>query len=83
MGMLRDGHGTVIRLSGFDGPELSEPVGMDATRHLRMLIAEKEVRIEQVGTSYDGVVAEVWLDGESVNKVMGWYLAGLEFSRQS
>ena len=71
-------HGTFDRLSGFDAPDLDEPSGEEAAVHLRKLIAEREVRIKQVETSYDRVVAELWIDGDSVNKEMGWYLAELD-----
>lgn len=67
-------HGVRVRLAGFDAPELGEPGGKEAAEHLRKMILEKEVRIDQVGTSYDRVVAEVYLDGESVNNEMGYYL---------
>ena len=71
-------HGTLVRLSRFDAPELDEPGGEEVAAHLRQLITERKVRIKQVGTSYGRVVEEVWLDGESVNKAMGWFLAELD-----
>ena len=63
--------GKFVRLSRFDAPELREVGGKEMAAHLRQLIAGKDVRIEQVGTSYGRLVAEVWLDDESVVRALG------------
>lgn len=63
--------GTAVPLSGFDASELDQTDGQETAEYLGQLIAERNVRIKQVRTSYGRVVAEVWLDGESVVRALG------------
>lgn len=72
-----DGHtsdtrrGTILRFNGFDTPELSEPYGLEAMEHLRQMIAEGEVKIDQFAEDhYQHLIAEVWFGDESVNYAM-------------
>ena len=59
-----------VRLADFNAAELGEVGGARATDILKRLIEGKIVGIEQVGISYDRLVAEVTINGKSVNEFM-------------
>jgi len=59
-----------IRLANVCAPDEGEEGYERAKRVLENLILGKEIVYEQVGTSYDRIVAEVWIDGTSVNAYM-------------
>ena len=59
-----------IRIKGIDTPEKGKPGYDEAKRFLSNLILNKEIVYEQVGTSYDRIVAEVWQANINVNNVM-------------
>ena len=59
-----------IRLARVNAPEINTPRGIKAKRKLEELILGKTVSYEQVGTSYDRLVAEVWVTGKNVNNIM-------------
>lgn len=59
-----------IRLARYDSPEEGKPGYYEAKRLLTHLILGKEIVYEQVSTSDDRVVAEVWQAGKNVNDIM-------------
>jgi endonuclease YncB( thermonuclease family) len=59
-----------IRLARYDAPEEGKPNYDKAKQLLSSLILNKEIVYEQVGTSYDRIVAEVWQDGRNVSDFM-------------
>jgi micrococcal nuclease len=59
-----------IRLARYDAPEEGEPNYDKAKQLLSSLILNKEIVYEQVGTSYDRKVAEVWQGGKNINDIM-------------
>lgn len=59
-----------IRLATVCAPALQKPGGTAAKRSLEGLILGKEITYQQVGTSYNRIVAEVWLGNLSVNDYM-------------
>jgi endonuclease YncB( thermonuclease family) len=59
-----------IRLARYDAPEKGKPSYDEAKRFLSNLILDKEIVYEQVGTSYDRIVAEVWQANANVNNIM-------------
>jgi hypothetical protein len=63
---LQDG----IRLADVCAPKLNEAGGLDARKLLEDLILNKYVVFEKVSMSFDQVVADVWVDGNSVNECM-------------
>ena len=59
-----------IRLADVCAPDKGE-IGYDKAKNiLENLILDKNIVYEQVGTSYDRIVAEVWIDDLSVNAYM-------------
>ena len=68
--------GKRVRLANVNAPEVGKPGADEATAKLRELIDEKNVRINPVGTSYGRVVADVTVDGKSVNDAMNKFLNG-------
>lgn len=59
-----------VRLANVYAPERRRPGAAAATNALRSLIGGKIVRIQTIGRSYGRAVAEVWIDGRSVNAIM-------------
>lgn len=59
-----------IRLARVYAPEINTPKGVIAKRKLEEFILRKTISYEQVGTSYDRLVAEVWLNGYNINDIM-------------
>ena len=59
-----------IRLANVCAPEAGQPEYAMAKRSLEKLILHKSIVYEQLGSSYGRIVAEVWLDGMSVNAYM-------------
>jgi endonuclease YncB( thermonuclease family) len=59
-----------IRLARYDAPEEGSPNYAKAKQLLSSLILNKEIVYEQVGTSYDRKVAEVWQGGRNINDIM-------------
>ncbi len=59
-----------IRLARYDAPEKGKPGYDEATRLLCSLILNKEIIYEQVSTSYDRIVADVWQAGKNINDFM-------------
>ena len=68
--------GQRIRLAGVDAPEKGKPGSAEATQKLESLVGNKNVLVDPVGTSYGRIVADVEIDGKSVNKSMQRYLEG-------
>ena len=66
-----------IRLARVYAPEINTPKGIAAKRKLAELILRKTISYEQVGTSYDRLVAEVWLNGYNINSMMIRFLDNL------
>ncbi len=59
-----------IRLARYDAPEEGKPDYTKAKQLLSKLILDKSIAYEQVGTSYDRIVAEVWQDGTNISNIM-------------
>ena len=59
-----------IRLARYDAPEEGKPNYAEAKRFLSSYILNREIEYEQVGTSYDRIVAEVWQGGKNINDIM-------------
>ena len=59
-----------IRLARVYAPELNTTNGSKAKKKLENLILRKDIVYEQVGSSYDRIVAEVWHKGININDVM-------------
>jgi len=59
-----------IRLATVCTPDKGEAGFTKAKNTLERLILNKSIRYEQVGTSYNRIVAEVTVDGMSVNHYM-------------
>ena len=67
--------GNVIRLANVNAPETNEVGGAAATAELRRLIGGKSVLINQVAIGpYGRIIAEVSVDGISVNRAMNMFL---------
>lgn len=62
-----------IRLAGVNCPELGKYGGQKATAILADLIEGKTITYEPVGRSYGRIVANVWVNGRSVNNAMRRY----------
>lgn len=64
--------GTKIRLNDVWAPEASQYGGQLATTRLKNLVDGKSVKIQELYSSYDRVVSEVWRnsDGLHVNQAM-------------
>lgn len=59
-----------VRLARVRAPEKNTMAGVRAKNVLRGLIGGKVVAINPVGTSYNRIVAEVFLYGRNINDVM-------------
>ena len=59
-----------VRLANVCAPVLGEPGFLKAKITLENLILGEEVVYEQVGTSYNRLVAEVWIGSTQVNSYM-------------
>lgn len=59
-----------VRLARVNAPEMGSPGGDRARQTLSAKILGQIVDIDPVGTSFDRIVAEVWLNGENVNDYM-------------
>lgn len=59
-----------IRLARYDAPEEGKPNYAEAKQLLSSLILNKEIVYEQVGTSYNRIIAEVWQGGKNINDIM-------------
>ena len=59
-----------IRLARVNAPELETFRGAEAKNILSNLILKKGIGYEQVGISYNRIVAEVWLGSLNVNDYM-------------
>jgi len=59
-----------IQLARFNAPEEDKPNYARAKKLLSSLILHKEIVYEQTGTSYNRIVAEVWLADVNINDVM-------------
>jgi len=59
-----------IRLANVCAPEKGTSGFLEAKSILEKIILNKSIVYEQVSTSYDRIVAEVWVDGMSVNAYM-------------
>ena len=59
-----------IRLARYNAPEKGKPGYAGANRLLSNLILNKEIVYEQVGSSHDRIVTEVWQANISINDVM-------------
>lgn len=60
-----------VRLAGVDAPEKGKPGGKAATNALRKMIAGEKVVVKPVARDrYGRTVANVTLNGKSVNKAM-------------
>ena len=67
---FRTAMGNWIRLADVCAPKGETQEGAKATRILSDLILGKDIVYEQVGTSYGRMVAEVVVEGMSVNEYM-------------
>ena len=68
--------GQRVRLADVDAPEKGKPGSAKATEKLESLVGNKNVIVDPVGTSYGRIVADVEVDGQSVNKSMQRHLKG-------
>lgn len=59
-----------IRLANVCAPDAGEPEFNKAKNTLERLILNRTIEYNQVGTSYNRIVAEVTVDGMSVNHYM-------------
>ena len=59
-----------IRLARYDAPEEGKPNFEEAKQLLSNFILNKEIEYEQVGMSYNRIVAEVWQANININDVM-------------
>ena len=59
-----------IRLARYDAVEEGEPNFEKAKELLASLILNKEIVYNQVSTSYNRIVAEVWQEGNNINDIM-------------
>ena len=62
--------GDWIRLANVCAPDYGEDGYAEAKNMLSNLILNKEIAYELVGTSYNRIVAEVWVEGINVNEYM-------------
>lgn len=62
--------GMRVRLAGADAPEFDDTLSDAATAELRRLIDGKEVAIDMVGLVTGRVIANVSVQGKSVDKAM-------------
>ena len=64
------GSGKWIRLSGVNCPELGKYGSQKAKVILAQLVEGKPITYQPVSKSYGRIVANVWVDGKSVNNAM-------------
>lgn len=63
--------GRIIRLSGIDAPEITQPYGIESRDLLGKLIRKKTIRIETRGTDrYGRTVGEIFVGNKSINRSM-------------
>ena len=62
--------GDWIRLANVCAPDYGEDGYVEAKSILSNLILNKEIAYEPVGTSYNRIVVEVWIEGINVNEYM-------------
>lgn len=68
--VLRDGNKTKVRLSNIDAPELDQAFGKESRAALANLVLKKQVHVDtQAIDSYGRLIAELKLDGKSVNEL--------------
>jgi len=68
-------HGNIrIRLAGVNAAELGDPYSRMATDKLKELILNKTIHYEEVGRSFDRIVANVWVNSTNVNEAMKDYI---------
>lgn len=66
-----DDETTRIRMQGIDAPETDQPMSDDAVAMLERLLGDAEVQLQPAGqTSYNRIVARVYVDGVDVNAQM-------------
>ena len=65
-----------IRLADVYAPELGNPGSVAATRELHRLVSGRTVVVFERGMSYGRVVADVTVNGSSVNNHMQNFLRG-------
>ncbi len=76
--VLRDGKKIKVRLANIDAPELNQEFGKESRQALADRVLKKQVRVNsQAVDSYGRMIAEIKLDGQSVNeeqvrKGMAW-----------
>ena len=68
--------GVELRLANVNAPEIGSPGAMEAQRYLHHLVFGRLVVFNVVARSYDRFVAEVWLNGVSINEAMRRFLRG-------
>ena len=66
--------GQRVRLAGVDAPEKGKRGSVKATEKLKSLIVKKDIIVDPIGISYGRIVADVKVDGKSVNKSMQRHL---------
>ena len=66
--------GQRVRLAGVDAPEKGKRGSVKATEKLKSLIVKKDIIVDPIGISYGRIVADVEVDGKSVNKSMQRHL---------
>ena len=69
--------GQRVRLANVNAPEVGKPGADEATAKLHELVYGKNVRINPVDTNYGEVVANVTIEGESVNSTMRTFISPL------
>ncbi len=63
--------GRMIRLSGIDAPEITQPYGIESRDFLRKLTRRKAIRIETHGEDrYGRIIGEVFVGRKSNNRSM-------------
>ncbi len=67
--VLRDGKKIKVRLAHIDAPESEQEFGRESRQALADLVLKKQVRVKsQAVDSYGRLIAELSLDGQSVNE---------------
>ena len=59
-----------IRLANVFAPEEGEPGAEEAKKTLKRLVQSRFIDYKPLGTSGDMIIAEVYVDGESINQKM-------------
>jgi len=79
--VLRDGKKIKVRLANIDAPESAQEFGKESRQALADRVLKKKVHVNSLAVdSYGRMIAEISLDGQSVNeeqvrKGMAWQLA--------